>query len=164
MMLVASIIAVTTLLFFGAPGPFNWTAFFLVLLATAFAYSGLGVLIGVISSNARDSGLWSQLVYLPSMMLGGLMIPSAMLPETLGKVARLLPSTYAMQAFQGLAYNQNTALDSLGSLAILLASGTLSFVLAIYLFNWDRYAATRHRRSILALLTSLPYVVGLFLF
>jgi ABC-2 type transport system permease protein len=97
------------------------------------------------------------------MMVGGLMIPSAMLPETLGKVATLLPSTYAMQAFQGLAYKQNTAFDPLWSLIILLVSGMLSFMLAIYLFNWDRHNATRRRHPLLALLASLPYVVGLFL-
>lgn len=163
MILVAVVITVTAPLFFGAPAPINWAAFLLVLLVTAFAHAGLGSLIGVISSNARSTVLWSQLIFLPSMMVGGLMIPSAMLPETLGKVATLLPSTYAMQAFQGLVYNQNTAFDPLWSLIILLVSGMLSFMLAIYLFNWDRHNATRRRHPLLALLASLPYVVGLFL-
>lgn len=163
MILVAVVITVTAPLLFGAPAPINWAAFLLVLLVTAFAHAGLGSLIGVISSNARSTVLWSQLIFLPSMMVGGLMIPSAMLPETLGKVATLLPSTYAMQAFQGLAYKQNTAFDPLWSLIILLVSGMLSFMLAIYLFNWDRHNATRRRHPLLALLASLPYVVGLFL-
>ncbi len=163
MILVAVVITVTAPPFFGAPAPINWAAFLLVLLVTAFAHAGLGSLIGVISSNARSTVLWSQLIFLPSMMVGGLMIPSAMLPETLGKVATLLPSTYAMQAFQGLAYKQNTAFDPLWSLIILLVSGMLSFMLAIYLFNWDRHNATRRRHPLLALLASLPYVVGLFL-
>jgi len=163
MILVAVVITITAPLFFGAPAPINWAAFLLVLLVTAFAHAGLGALIGVISSNARSTVLWSQLIFLPSMMVGGLMIPSAMLPETLGKVAALLPSTYAMQAFQGLVYNQITAFDPLWSLIILLVSGMLSFMLAIYLFNWDRHNATPRRHPLLALLASLPYVVGLFL-
>jgi ABC-2 type transport system permease protein len=163
MVVVAVIITATAPLVFGAPPPIGWFGFILFFLLTAFAHAGLGMLISVISSDSRSVVLWSQLIFLPSMILGGLMIPYSMLPDALGKIALLLPSTYAMNVFQGLAQNQSTAFDSLWSGIILLAGGVLSFGLANYLFCWDSLNKARRGHPALALLALLPYVLGMAL-
>jgi ABC-2 type transport system permease protein len=160
MVVVAVIITATAPPLFGAPLPTNWPAFILIFLLTAFAHAELGLLIGVISSSSRATVLWSQLIFLPSMLIGGLMIPYSMLPGVLGKVGLLLPSTHAMNAFQGLAQNQVVASDPLWSVLILLAGGILSFGLANYLFCWDRLNTTRRGHPALALLALLPYILG----
>lgn len=163
MVVIATIITATAPLLFGAPPPVNWTGFILFFLLAAFALAGLGMLISVISSSTRVVILWSQLIFLPSMMIGGLMIPYGMLPGALGRVALLLPSTHAMNAFQGLAQNQVAAFDPLWSVLILLAGGILSFGLANYLFCWDSHNTTRRGHPALALLVLLPYIVGVAL-
>ena len=161
MVVVAVIITATAPLVFGAPPPVNWPGLILFFLLTAFAHAGLGMLISVVSSSSRTIVLWSQLVFLPSMMIGGLMIPFTMLPGILGKVSLLLPTTYAMNVFQGLAQNQTTAFDPVWSAVILLAGGTLSFMLANYLFSWDKSNPTRRGQAALALLVLVPYILGL---
>ena len=163
MVVVAAIITTTAPLFFGAPPPVNWPGFILFFLLAAFAHAGLGMLISVISSSTRAVVLWSQLIFLPSMLIGGLMIPYSMLPGALAKVGLLLPATHAMNAFQGLAQNQGAAFDPLWSVLILLAGGILSFGLANYLFCWDSRNTTRRGHPALALLALLPYVVGVAL-
>jgi len=160
---VTIIITATAPLFFDAPAPVNWPGFVVTLLVMAFACAGLGVLIGVISPSSRMTVLWSQLIFIPSMLLGGMMMPYSMLPEAVGKVAQLLPATHAMNAFRGLAQELTTDFDPLGSLIILLASGVLAFGLAIYLFNWDRRNTTQRGHPLLALLALLPYAVGILL-
>ncbi|MFH1775864.1 MAG: ABC transporter permease [Chloroflexota bacterium] len=157
---VAVIITATAPLLFDAPPPVNWPGFVLAFLLAAFAHAGLGLLIGVISSTVRGVVLWSQLIYLPSMLIGGLMFPNALLPDALARVGMLLPSTYAMIAFEGLGRNQMTTSDPLWSVLILLAGIILSFGLAIYLFSWDSHNTTRRGHPALALLALLPYVVG----
>lgn len=159
----AAIITATAPLFFDAPLPVSWPGFVVTFLATAFSCAGLGVLIGVISPSSRMTVLWSQLIYLPSMMLGGMMMPHDILPEAMGKVAQLLPATQAMNAFRGLAYDLAADFDPWGSLIVLLASGMLAFGLAIYLFNWDRRNTTQRGHPLLALLALLPYAVGMLL-
>ncbi|NIV36370.1 MAG: ABC transporter permease, partial [Anaerolineae bacterium] len=100
LLIVAAIITASAPLLFDAPLPADWPGYLLVFFAMALACAGLGVLIGVVSSSTRMTVLWSQLVYIPSMLLGGLMIPYDMLPETVGKVSQLLPATQAMNAFR----------------------------------------------------------------
>ena len=161
-LLVTVVIALTAPAIFRGLAPANWAAFFLVFLVSAFACAGIGVLIGVISTNTRMTVLLSQLVFLPSMILGGLMLPFSLLPPALAKVALVLPTTYAMDAFNGLAMAQAGTRPWL-SLAILAAGGLVAFALAVFLFSWDSKNATRRAHPALAALALVPYLVGLLL-
>lgn len=77
----------------------------MTFMLIACACAGLSVLIGVISPSSRMTVLWSQLVFIPSMILGGRMLSFSMLPGAISKIALLLPATHAMNAFRGLAQN-----------------------------------------------------------
>jgi ABC-2 type transport system permease protein len=162
-LIVSAIIMLTAAALFGAAVPASWGAFVLVTLVSVFTLCSFGALIGVISPNSRATVLWSQLIFLPSMLLGGLMMPLSALPESIMPVAKLLPTAYAMQAYQGLAFGQPTVMNATVSLVLLLASGVLAFGLAAYLFNWDTRNSTRRGNPLLALLVFLPYVLGMIL-
>jgi ABC-2 type transport system permease protein len=164
LVIVAAIITVTAPMLFDAPLPVNWLNFVLIFVALAFACAGLSVLIGVISPSSRMTVLWSQLIFVPSMLLGGLMLPYSMLPEIAGKFAQLLPATQAMNAFNGLAMGKEAAFSPWGSVIMLTVSGLLAFGLAVFLFSWDSRNTARRGSSWLALLVLLPYVIGIFLF
>ena len=163
LIIVAAIIAVTAPLLFDAPTPSNWLNFILIFFALAFACAGLSVLIGVISPSSRMTVLWSQLIFVPSMLLGGLMLPYSMLPEIAGKFAQLLPATQAMNAFNGLAMGKEAVFSPWGSVLALTLSGLLAFGLSVYLFSWDSRNSTRRGHPLLALLVLLPYVIGIFI-
>lgn len=158
--IVAIIITVTAPLLFVTPAPVDGLAYALVIAVTAFAFAGLGSLIGVISNNSRVTILWSQLIFLPSMMLGGMMVPTTMLPANLAKISALFPASEAMQAFMGLAYKQETVWDPVVSLLILLAGGILAFVMSVYLFSWDSQNSTRRGHPALALIALVPYIAA----
>jgi ABC-2 type transport system permease protein len=163
LVIVALLITVTAPVLFNAPLPVNWINYAVIFVATAFACAGLSVLIGVVSPSSRMTVLWSQLVFVPSMLLGGLMLPYSMLPDLAGKFAQLLPATQAMNAFNGLAMGKVPAFSPWGSVSMLFISGVLAFGLAVYLFSWDSRNTTRRGHPLLALLVLLPYLVGIFL-
>ncbi len=162
--IVAFVIALTGTPLFKAPAPVNWFAFALLCLLAAFTCAGVGALIGVISANTRVTILWSQLIYLPSIMLSGMMVPTTMLPAALRKVGLLLPPTYALHAFQGLSQGQATDVNPWAAVAILIAGGLLAFDMALYLFSWDRQNATRRGHPAMALIALVPYIVGALAF
>jgi len=87
----------------------------------------------------------------------------SLLPDDARKIARLLPATQAMNAFNGLATGKAADFSPWSSVTILFISGILAFGLAIYLFSWDSRNTTRHGHPLLALLVLLPYVVGIIL-
>jgi ABC-2 type transport system permease protein len=164
LVIVTVLITASAPLLFDAPLPVNWLYYGLVFLAMAFACAGISVLIGVISPSTRMTILWSQLVFIPSMLLGGLTLPNSMLPDVAGKIAQLLPATQAMNAFNGLAMGNTVGFAPWGSVVVLLVGGLLAFGLAIYLFSWDSHNATRRGHPLMALLILIPFLVSIFLF
>lgn len=157
---IAVIITGTAPVLFAGPLPENWGAYLLVFAALLLACTGLGSLIGVIAGSSRSAVLWQQMVYLPSMLLGGLMVPADMLPGAFVKIAHLLPTSYAMQSFLGLAYGRETLYSSGMGVLVLLAGGIASYFMAGMLFSWDNRSASRGRHPALAVLALLPYILG----
>ncbi len=56
----------------------------------------IGILIGLIAKNSSQLTIISQVIFLPSMMLSGIMFPSDMLPNILQYVGYALPASHAM--------------------------------------------------------------------
>lgn len=160
-LIVSALITITAIPLFDASRPVNWGLFALLTLLTILALGSLGALIGVISTGSRSTVLWSQLIFLPSMLLGGLMMPLEFLPESLRPFASLLPAAHAMQAFMGLAFGKETIFNPIISAGILASSAVLSFCLAIFLFSWDSRNNSRRGHPLLGLLALIPYLVGL---
>ena len=158
---VTVIIAATAPLLFDGQAPTDWPGFVLVFLATNIASAGLGVLIAVIATDARSTVLLPQLIFLPSMLLGGLMMPASVLPGALARISRLLPAMNATNAFAGLAMGGEVTYSPWGSVVVLLAGGLVAFLLATVLFTWDSRNQGRRRSRIWALLALVPYLVGM---
>ncbi len=161
--IVTAIITIVGGTVFDAPLPQSWGRFLLTFAATTLACGGISVLIGVISTSTRIQVLWSQVIFLPSMILGGLMIPWEALPPVARNIALLLPATHGMNGFKGLAMGQTADFDPWLSIATLVGGGLIGFALAIYLFSWDRHSAKSRGHPALALLVLVPYLVAMVL-
>ena len=160
---VAILITVSAPILFDATSPTNLLGLVLVFAATGCACSGLGVLIGVVAPDTRATVLLSQAFFLPSMLIGGVMIPYNTLPDGAKMVSRLLPATHAMNAFNGLAMDVGADFSPWGSVLVLVTGGILAFALSLYLFSWDRHNTTRRAHPLLALLALVPYVTSFVL-
>lgn len=163
MVVVTLIVLVTAPILFDAPLPQDWGFFWIVFYAYAFANTGISLLIGVVSPSSRVTILWSQLIFLPSMLIGGLMMPLSFLPETAQKISGLFPAAQAMNAMNALAMGQDAVYLPWVSVLVLVISGVLAFLLSNYLFNWDRKNSTGRGHPLMALLVLVPFVVSILL-
>ena len=163
MAIVSLIITVTAPILFDATLPSNGLYFFITMVALSIACSGIGILIGVVSPSSRMTVLYSQAIFVPSMLLGGLMLQFSMLPEAAQTIAQLLPATHAMNAFNSLGMGATADFNPYASLFMLTASGILAFALALYLFSWDSKNSKRRGHPALALLALIPYLLGILL-
>jgi len=159
MAIITVIILVAAPRLFHGVVPSNLPGFVGAALLSYLACAGAGVLIGVAAGNANLTILVSQLFYIPSIVLGGLMVPASILPPALQRISLLLPATHCMRVFSGLAMPDAGGVPVL-SLAVLAASIVLSFGLAAFIFEWDSRAAAPSRKAWLALVGFLPYVAA----
>ena len=163
LILVSSVISLLGVLLFKADLPVHWLPFVLIGLLTTFSMSGIGMLIGVISSNSRSTILISQLFFVPSMMLSGMVMPSTMLPPNMQRVAMLLPATHAMNAWNAFAFGKPTIVNPFWSVVVLAAGGTIAFALAVLLFQWDSHNQKRGKSPYLAAFALVPYLLAALL-
>lgn len=131
--IVTVIIFITSPLIFGAEVPKDLLAFKMVLLLLLFSSISLGLLIGSISKSQSAATMLSQLVFLPSLLLGGIMFPASMLPEPLRLIGYALPATHAMEGFRQLAYKL-PGTDVGISIILMIAIGIVAAGLTIWRF------------------------------
>ncbi|MPW25875.1 ABC transporter permease [Alkalibaculum sp. M08DMB] len=129
--IVSLVIFFTAPLFYGANIVVNIPAYFVTLTVLLFTMLAIGLLIGVLARSQSVAMMLSQVVFLPTMMLGGIMFPAELLPEPLRILGQLLPATYIMQAFTDSAYNLHTTLSTIPALIITLGIGFIAIICSI---------------------------------
>lgn len=97
LVIVSGIIYFVSLVAFDATEPKNMmvfiTGFLLFLMATLL----IGILLGLYAKTSSKLTMYSQIVFLPSMMLSGIMFPADMLPKPLESLGLILPATHGMK-------------------------------------------------------------------
>ena len=162
-MVVGGIITAISVVGFGATIPVHWGWFFGVFVLTTLALASLGILIGVVSPSQRAGLLLAQAIYIPSVLLSGMMVPQTMIPDTLQPLVALLPASHGIRAFELLAMQSNGIPQAAAvALGTLITSIALNLLLSLILFQWD--ARQMHiRRCLVGLLALLPFAVSILL-
>ena len=160
LMVVGAIVALSAPPVFDAVRIEDGLAFALVILVAAAAHVALGALIGVVSANSRISVLWSQALFLPSVLLAGIIVPFDQIPEAFQPLSLLLPATYAMEAFRGLAFDAETLVSPWLALALLAVGAAAAFALTRLCYAWDDHGAGRRLRPAFGALAIAPYAVA----
>ena len=133
-LITSALIIILAPLLFDAPMPENTGRIIPVLLLSVYACGGISLLIGVVSSSTRASMMLSQMFFIPSMIIGGLMVPYELLPGGIRKAALLLPSTHSMNL---LTRGAGAELPFRLSAAVLAGAGTLCIILSAVFFRWN---------------------------
>lgn len=94
---VSSIIYVVSPIAFDATIPENTGLFLVGFAAFLTATLLFGILLGLYAKSTSQLTMFSQVVFLPSMMLSGIMFPVEMLPGPLQYVGHLFPATHGMK-------------------------------------------------------------------
>jgi ABC-2 type transport system permease protein len=78
---------------FNASIPENFGQYFLSLLLFIITSIAVGTLLGLTVKSVSRLTMISQVIFLPSLMLSGIMFPSSLLPELLAMSGTVLPAT-----------------------------------------------------------------------
>lgn len=98
-----NIFIVSVIIFFIAPIAFdaklpeNILIYFLALIIFIISCLMIGTVLGLFVKSVSKLTMVSQVIFLPSILLSGIMFPVSMLPESLGYVGKLFPATHAME-------------------------------------------------------------------
>lgn len=133
--LVSIAISVSAPILFGAEPPESVGGFVAALAALLMSSVAVGLLIGATVSTQAMAMMVSQAVFMPTLMLSGIMFPANLLPPALEYLGKVLPGTHAMAAFNGLAYNLATPRDGLVAMAVVLGMGAIAMAIAVWRYG-----------------------------
>ena len=85
---------------FGAAMPGNLPVFFVALAVYIAVSLSIGSILGLAVKNQAKLSMVSQLVFLPSLMLSGIMFPSNLLPETFEAAGKVFPAYWGYRLMQ----------------------------------------------------------------
>ncbi len=140
----------------GMTAPAHPWAVVVAFAAVCFAFIGLGLLIAQLANNVPAVQALGQCIFLPMLIVGGVAVKLASLPEWAQHVSAFFPGRYAVEAIQGAVTGEGFAEIGFPLLA-LLGMGTAGGLAAAGLFRWDTQQRVEWRRRLLWL---VPVVVG----
>ena len=101
-----------------APGFTVNIAFIIATLLTLFAFSFMGVAVGIYAKNHQDMATFSSLIIMPMSFLGGTLFPVGAMPGFIQVFLYSLPLTNASQSMRDAIISESVAWWSLLYLAI----------------------------------------------
>lgn len=125
------IFLMSLLIFFIAPIAFhakipeNLTFYFISLIIFIMVCLAVGTVLGLLFKNTSKLTMVSQLIFLPSIMVSGIMFPSTMLPRAFQDIGKIFPATWGFEMMK----QNNMKFTTLFPLLIIIA---ISFCISIW--------------------------------
>ena len=113
----------------------NIPGLILMILATSFAVSGLGIFLAAVAKTRQQAQNLSTIIILVMSALGGSMIPLFLMPAILQKIALLSVNYWGIQGFYDLFWRTLPLKDILPKILVLLTTGTVLTLVSIQLFK-----------------------------
>lgn len=109
----------------------------LAFLLVGFAFIGLGLLIAALARDVPSVQAIGQCLFLPMIMVGGVGVPLAALPDWAGTLSAFMPGRYAVDLLQR-CFTDPRGLEGAGfSAAALVAIGGAAGLAGLRLFRWE---------------------------
>jgi ABC-2 type transport system permease protein len=110
--------------------------FFIMLLGGA-AFVPLGMFVGSVAQVMRTAPAISNLIFFPLVFGSGAALPAFLLPEWLQSLMRIIPSSYLVEALQGVMLRGHGLAQLAGPIAVLLLTLVVGAWVNSRLFRWE---------------------------
>lgn len=103
--IMCTIIFIVAPIIFDATTPANLPVYFVSLAIFIATTLSIGCVFGLIMKNISKLTMVSQIVFMPSIMLSGIMFPIEMLPKALDYVGKIFPASWAYRAMTSITFD-----------------------------------------------------------
>ncbi len=122
-------------------------AFIGIALAISLLSASTGLLVAALGGSEARARSISILAILTVSMLGGLWLPSFLLPEWLQKLSHAFPTSWAMKALDGATWQGRSFLESVPHLLVVLSFASVFMIVAFRFFYRSERIQRRGRHD-----------------
>lgn len=124
----------------------------LMMLLGAAAFVPLGLIVGSVAQDMRTAPAISNLLFFPLVFGSGAAFPYWMLPDWVQALGRLVPSSYLVEALQGVMLRGLGLFDLAAPISVLVLTGTVGAALNALLFRWESSEPVNRRGLLITVL------------
>ena len=134
-----------------------------VLFLAGLALVPLGLVVGSVARDSKVAPAMTNFMFFPLMFLSGAAIPFQMLPRWMQAMARLIPTTYMVDALRGVIVWGLGILRLKTDIAMLVLTAIIGVCANGLLFRWESTEPVRAKRLVIAMLVLAILYVTAFL-
>jgi ABC-type multidrug transport system permease subunit len=153
-LITAGLLQIAFALALGMPLPKHPVHLWLAFTFVSFAFIGLGLVMATMADNVPAVQALGQCIFLPMLIIGGIAVPLASLPDWAQHLSAFFPGRYAVQAVQASVTGAGLGAVRFDLLALTLI-GSAGCVAGAMMFRWDaqqRFVARGRRGWVLVAL------------
>jgi hypothetical protein len=135
-LITAGLLQIAVALAMGMPWPQHPFDLWIVFTFVSFAFIGLGLVMAMMADNVPAVQALGQCIFLPMLIIGGIAVPLASLPEWAQHLSQFFPGRYAVQALQSCVAGPGLGTTRFDLLALLII-GTGGAIAGAKMFRWD---------------------------
>jgi ABC-2 type transport system permease protein len=155
-LITAGLLQIALALALGMPLPKHPVHLWLAFTFVSFAFIGLGLVMATMADNVPAVQALGQCIFLPMLIIGGIAVPLASLPDWAQHLSAFFPGRYAVQAVQASVTGAGLGAVRFDLLALTLI-GASGSVAGAMMFRWDaqqRFIARGRRGWVLVALAA----------
>jgi ABC-2 type transport system permease protein len=133
-----AIVIVGGALLFGLPWPHDWLELGMFTVVGVTTFAALGVAFSHVIPNFDSAPAYTNLVFLPSILIGGVFFDPAHSTKVLSDIARVLPISHLVQGLRGAIVHGSGLGHHVGDLVVVALWGAFGLVFAVRGFSWER--------------------------
>jgi hypothetical protein len=135
-LVTAGLLQLAAALAIGMPWPPHPFDLWVVFTFVSFAFVGLGLVMAMMADNVPAVQALGQCIFLPMLIIGGIAVPLASLPDWAQHLSQFFPGRYAVEALQACIVGPGLSATGFELLALLII-GTGGVVAGAKMFRWD---------------------------
>jgi hypothetical protein len=162
LLVLAGLLQVALAMAVGMPLPNHPLDLWIAFTFVAFALLGLGLVIATLADNVPAVQALGQCIFLPMLIIGGVAVQLASLPEWAQHVSAFFPGRYAVEAMQASVTGLGVGAVRFSLLALFLI-GAAGCLAGVKMFRWDAHQrfATRGGKAWVGVALAAWAAVGL---
>ena len=119
LLVIAGLLQVVLAMGLGMPLPRHPVELVVAFTFVAFAFMGVGLVIAMLADNVPAVQALGQCIFLPMLIIGGVAVPLASLPDWAQRLSSYLPGRYAVDIIQATANGDGLGTAGFHMLALL---------------------------------------------
>ena len=161
-LITAGLLQLAAALGAGMPLPAHPAGLFGAFAFVSFAFIGLGLVMAMMADNVPAVQALGQCIFLPMLIIGGIAVPLASLPEWAQHFSMFFPGRYAVESLQACVNGAGMGAVRFQALALVII-GAGGCIAASQMFRWDAQQrfSRRSGKGWLAVALAAWAIVGL---